>query len=230
MTAAPRVIDTFKNLKFVFDNPFVFDDRFNGEGDYFGVAPGLQWSWPWATNFVADVMEASYRRKHIEGEGWNRGDRRIRLGVQHGEQHHALSQLRLGGGHLQEGAPARPRHSRPHPPGTGHTLMWQEGQPIHRVDWRPGSMVVPPEMWFHQHFNTCSEPVLFLAIGWGSEKPKMGGKQYVYTSVRKAGQHRVGGRGPADPPRLRGRARPERGAVHDGEAPSVLHLQVARLR
>ena len=72
MTAAPRVIDTFKNLKFVFDNPFVFDDRFNGEGDYFKSPQVSNGRGPWATNFVADVMEASYRRKHIEGEGWNR--------------------------------------------------------------------------------------------------------------------------------------------------------------
>ena len=36
-------------------------------------------------------------------------------------------------------------------------------------------MLVPGEGWWHQHFNTGSEPCLFLAIGWGSEKAKLGG-------------------------------------------------------
>jgi len=52
MTSAPRVIDTFNNYEFVFDNPFVFRDRYNAEEGYFKQkAPAQQWS----TNFVADV-------------------------------------------------------------------------------------------------------------------------------------------------------------------------------
>ncbi|HEX5608153.1 MAG TPA: cupin domain-containing protein, partial [Candidatus Binatia bacterium] len=52
MTSAPRVIDTFNNYEFVFDNPFVFRDRYNGEQGYFKqTAPAQQWS----TNFIADV-------------------------------------------------------------------------------------------------------------------------------------------------------------------------------
>jgi len=35
MTAAPRVIDTFKDLDFVFNNPYVFKSRFNDEVGYF---------------------------------------------------------------------------------------------------------------------------------------------------------------------------------------------------
>ena len=31
MTSAPRVIDTFNNYEFVFENPFVFRDRYNAE-------------------------------------------------------------------------------------------------------------------------------------------------------------------------------------------------------
>ena len=31
--------------------------------------------------------------------------------------------------------------------------------------------------------------LLFLAIGWGSEKPKTGGKQYIYTSVKEGGDN-----------------------------------------
>ena len=71
--------------------------------------------------------------------------------------------------------------------GQGYSLMWLEGKPVERIDWGPGSMFVPPEAWFHEHFNTGNEPVLFLAIGWGSDKPKSGGKAYVYKSVKEGG-------------------------------------------
>ncbi len=53
--------------------------------------------------------------------------------------------------------------------------MWYEGKKVERVEWGPGSVFVPPEMWFHQHFNAGAEPVFFLAIGWGNDKPKIGG-------------------------------------------------------
>jgi hypothetical protein len=49
-------------------------------------------------------------------------------------------------------------------------------------------------MWFHQHFNGSAEPVFFLAIGWGSDKPKAGGKAYVYKSVKEDGEKVIGSR------------------------------------
>src|SRR5581483_1077834 len=56
MTAAPRVIDTFKDDKFVFNNPWVFKDRFTGEEGYFKETARPQGRGQWYTNFVADVV------------------------------------------------------------------------------------------------------------------------------------------------------------------------------
>ena len=70
----------------------------------------------------------------------------------------------------------------------GYSLMWPEGGPVIRVDYGPGSIFVPPEMWWHQHFNTGPEPLLHLAVGWGSEKPKRGGGAYVYQARNERGE------------------------------------------
>jgi len=74
--------------------------------------------------------------------------------------------------------------------GEGFTLMWKEGEPIQRYNWKPGSMIVPPDMWFHQHFNVGKEPAKYLAIhGKFSPKYKTTEKTYrgVDLDVKKGG-------------------------------------------
>ena len=43
-------------------------------------------------------------------------------------------------------------------------LMWPEGEEPKRYDWNAGAMITPPNMWFHQHFNTGDAPARYLAF------------------------------------------------------------------
>ena len=40
--------------------------------------------------------------------------------------------------------------------GEGFSLMWPEGAEPRRFECRKGTMVVPPDLWYHQQFNIGS--------------------------------------------------------------------------
>jgi len=50
------------------------------------------------------------------------------------------------------------------PGGEGYSVMWPEGGEKVVVHWQEGSMFVPPNRWFHQHFNVGGMPARYLAI------------------------------------------------------------------
>lgn len=50
------------------------------------------------------------------------------------------------------------------PGGEGYSYMWQEGGEKLFIPWHEGSVFVPPDQWFHQHFNIGSHPARYLAF------------------------------------------------------------------
>jgi hypothetical protein len=50
------------------------------------------------------------------------------------------------------------------PAGDGYSVMWPEGQEKQIVPWHEASLFVPPNRWFHQHFNLGATPARYLAF------------------------------------------------------------------
>src|SRR5215510_11427630 len=72
--------------------------------------------------------------------------------------------------------------------GKGYTLMWPKDNPrkesFIKVDWRKGSLLVPPERWYHSHFTTSAEPGLHLALRRGQRGV---GQKYLPTVPEREG-------------------------------------------
>ena len=72
--------------------------------------------------------------------------------------------------------------------GEGYSLIWPDGAPIKKYEWHEGSMVVPPENWWHQHFNVGAKPARYLALrAFGSKKYQGVRPRYQGAVDRKKG-------------------------------------------
>jgi oxalate decarboxylase/phosphoglucose isomerase-like protein (cupin superfamily) len=49
------------------------------------------------------------------------------------------------------------------PAGEGYSIMWPEGKEKVVIPWHEASVFVPPNRWFHQHFNVGASPARYLA-------------------------------------------------------------------
>ena len=189
VTTAPTMINLLHNLDFVFDNHFAFEDRFDGRHEYFsgqgvihaGEYQGFKFAGNiWATNFVPDVR--SFKLMDYRERG--AGGKNIKFELSENTTACHISEFPVGtykkAHHHGSGAHVIILS------GEGYSLIWPEGEPIRRYDWHEGSMVVPPEGWWHQHFNTGKEPARYLALrAFGSKKYRGVGKRYKGTVDRK---------------------------------------------
>ncbi|HTE85958.1 MAG TPA: cupin domain-containing protein [Dehalococcoidia bacterium] len=52
------------------------------------------------------------------------------------------------------------------PAGEGYSVMWREGQENNKIviPWHEGSIFIPPNKWFHQHFNVGEIRARYLAF------------------------------------------------------------------
>ena len=157
VTNAPPVINLYEDLEFVFNTAHDFKNRFNGEPDYFS-AKGEQKGLLLETNFVADAVNLPLISDKERGAGGGH----IRFNMAKGSMNSHISQFPI----------CTYKKGHAHGPGAhvivlsgeGFSLMWPEGEEPQRYDWEVGTLIVPPNMWFHQHFNTGTTPARYLAL------------------------------------------------------------------
>ncbi len=157
VTNLPPLINVFEEPEFIFGTAHDFKGRFSGEPDYFAESKeqkGLLLE----TNFVHDAVNLPL----IEAGERGAGGGHIRFQLAKCSMNSHISQFPVG----------TYKKCHRHGPGAhviilsgeGYSLMWPEGEEPERFDWKPGSMIVPPNMWWHQHFNTGPSPARYLAF------------------------------------------------------------------
>jgi oxalate decarboxylase/phosphoglucose isomerase-like protein (cupin superfamily) len=157
VTNGPVLINAFGDTDFVFNTAYDFKNRFAGESNYFangGEQKGLLLD----TNFVADAINLPLIAAKERGAGGGH----IRFSMAKGSMNSHISQFPIG----------TYKKAHAHGPGAhvivmsgeGFSLMWPEGEEPRRFEWKEGTMIVPPNMWFHQHFNTGTTPARYLAF------------------------------------------------------------------
>ncbi|MGH7832067.1 MAG: cupin domain-containing protein [Candidatus Binatia bacterium] len=202
LTNAPMILDAYRNPEFVFNNPFVFSDRFAGEEGYFNVGTKR---YPrgnihiWETNFIPDILSAEVDEHEQKGAG-------VRLTQFQMARNSLIA-------HVSRWPGARYQKAHYHGPGAallglegeGYVLMWpkelglrpyesgRDGE-IVEMKWKEGGLYCPPGGWFHQHFNTSSGPARHIALRYsGRIHPtglQLAAKRHeegTTTSIKKGG-------------------------------------------
>ncbi len=185
VTSAPVVMNLFHNMDFVLNNDFVFRDRYGAEEDYFSskgkLMAYMERRRVWESNFVPDARSIKLHKWKERGAGGTN----IMF---------ELSDNTMAA-HISEFPVGTYKKAHRHGPaanvillsGTGYSLMWPEGGPWMKIDWHEGSLFIPPDRWFHQHFNTGKEPARYLALRWMSRKHPMGKAFKTDVSVKAGG-------------------------------------------
>ena len=197
---APRVMDIFEDLDFIFGSDHVFRERYDGGRDYF--EPHLETlATPeagralWRTSVIPDMVNCDLPLDNIRTPGY----RRIELKMSNGNFW----------GFIGEHPAGRYSRAHYHPSGAGlvcvkgkgFTYAWPKslgmtpwadghGDQVERVDYVPGGVVAAAPGkgdWFHQHFSTGKEPLRLLMFYGGQP----GGPYFKYEG--RHGQKVIGG-------------------------------------
>ena len=150
-----------------FDSTHADTSRLYGDGASYAAAKPVQRSdtgprpggFDWHGNFFPDLKVWD----KLENQGYRGGGMSVTLNFPHSPIHT----------HMAMFPPGTYKKAHRHRPGVvlivldgeGYSLMWPErGADLLMARWRSGSVVVPPSLWWHQHFNAGSKPARYLAL------------------------------------------------------------------
>ena len=179
-------MDLFHSPEFVFEDNYIFKDRYSGEENYFKEGQkldrGSSVHLVWDTNFIPDLKEAADMLEDplegVKGAG-------VRI------MNFEMSENILTG-HISEWPVGMYHKAHYHGPGAillglrskGYVLLWPKklgttpykdgyGDQVVKVKWGDGAVYSPGDGWFHEHFNTGSQPARHIAFRTGGTKYKV---------------------------------------------------------
>lgn len=164
----PHAMQLNPDPEFFFDNPYPSPDILYGtDGDAFyseakvvrsGDAPGRGGAY-WVGNFFPDMRAWD---KLVPFKGRGAGGHVVWIRYPNAPLWNHMSVF-----------PSRTyKKAHRHGPGTlivipageGYSFMWEEGHDKVFIPWHEASVFVPPNRWFHQHFNVSAETDRYLAF------------------------------------------------------------------
>jgi mannose-6-phosphate isomerase-like protein (cupin superfamily) len=177
----PFIMDFFHNPKFVFENTWDFDDRYDGSDDYFKEKPVETNPWNGRpiryTNVVHDLPTCDLPNDIDDQRA--PGFKIFWLEMSDNILNAHVAEVMSG------------RYSKAHShfagavlimlAGKGYSITWPSeygtrpwenglGDFVKRQDYTPGGMASPGTGWFHAHLSTGKEPLRMLALRYGSAK------------------------------------------------------------
>lgn len=179
------MMNLFHSADAVFNNDYVFKDRFDPEQGDFAAPPQLRGRFFMTTNFVPDARALELADYSERGGGST-------------NMKFDLAGNTMGA-HVSEFPVGTYKKCHRHGPGAhviiisgqGYSILWPEGGEPQRIDWGPGSVVVPPSQWFHQHFNSGALPARYLGLRWNNWRYRFmkeaSRKNEIFTSIKEGG-------------------------------------------
>ena len=173
------VMNLFRNADFIFGSDYEFVGKEYGASDFSGAGqyiPAPRDRAMWETNFVPSVEMAELLSDDKRGEG---SATQIFILSDVGMHAHC-AQMPVGTYKKAH------RHGSDYHvmviDGKGFSLFWYEGdRDFVRIDWEPGWMFAPPDQMYHQHFNTGSSVVRYMATAIGNSR-------YPFTERNRQGK------------------------------------------
>ena len=198
VTDLPIVMDLFHNANFIYNNEFIFNDRYNDQDDYFacgpdkirkGRAPGVTGRGR-GDSYECSLIPDARTLALFEAEARGKKNRTSEIQL-------ADNTLQC---HVSEFPVGTYKRAHRHGPGShviviggrGYSLMWKgdhrfsQARTQMRIDWTDGSLFVPPDQWFHQHFNGGDSAARYMAVTW------IGGKYFAQGLGGGGRTHRLG--------------------------------------
>lgn len=165
----PIAMSIVPDPTFFFQNPYVDPLTLeDGQADFYSEAkailppesartrPGRVW---WYGNFFPDMRV--WDKLHTYEE---RGAGGLRVGVQFARSGMTSHMSVFPSRTYKKAHRHGPGVAIIIPAGEGFSIMWQEGREKVFIPWHEASVFVPPDRWFHQHFNVGSAPARYLAF------------------------------------------------------------------